>query len=385
MIGQTDIHNKGVLALKWFKVASGLMPTMDTKHVLMLKFLLDGNDSLSHRQMSILRTRLAEGRDKSILVHDERHWEIVRPMLATNSSIRRFLFYRPTSALALEEEMCYAEVFRFLSERSCVTEYLDLSGKLSAATLDSFHLLAWGLTGIMLRRLKIEVIVSFLDTIMSRPNEANLNCMQFDDVAMDYGAENIMLEILDTLPIEQLLLRKTTLPERGFSRVFSTVGNSNLEMLHIRRCKLSTVEIVQCLFLPTVSDSSLTQLVLSGVFIPEEAAGALASCVEESAFLKTLALDGCRLGPQCVKMVVEGLKNSALTTLNLGNNHLGEEAHRLFRNIGKRRTMTNMVLDLCSMCKKSVKDYQWAKFQYSLHGEELHVSLRGCELERLKK
>lgn len=383
MLGQTDIHNKGVLALKWFQLVSGVRPTMDTKRVLMLKFLIHDDDSLSDRQVSILKTRFAEARDRSILVHDRRHWEIVLPMMKTNSSIRRFLFYRPASAL--NEEMCYADVFRFLSSRECSTEYLDLSGRLSAATLNSFHLLAWGLTGMMLRRLSSDVIVSFLDTIMSRPNEAQFTCMQFDELSVGHGAENAILEVLDTLPMETLLLRKITFPERGFSRIFATIGNSNLATLHIRRCELSSIEITQCLFLPTVADSSLTKLVLSGVLIPEEAAGALAFCVEESSFLRTLVLDGCGLGPKCVEMLVVGLKKSSLTTLNLGKNKLGEVAHRLFKNVGHRLTMINMILDLCSMCSNAVKDYRWAQKQYAYHGMELHVSLRECELVRKNK
>lgn len=380
MLGHSDIHRKGVVALKWFKAVTGKTPAMDTKRALLMKFLLSGDKekSLSDRQMLVLKKRLEEGRDELMLVHDMRHWDIVRDMLMTNTSIDRFILFSPRDSMKVN---CYASIFECLSKRVVNTEYLDLQGILSTQTLIAFPLVAFHLTSLMMRRLSFGVISVLLATILSRPNDAKLEILQLDSVSLDEAAENYMLDILDTLPIKKLLISATTLPVRGFTRVISVVGNSGMDKLHFRECKLGICEIVQCLFLPTVSDSSLKELVLERVHIPESAASALACCVESSNFLTTFSLQGCRLGPKCVQMVVEGLKKSSLSSLNLGSNDLGEESHNLFINVGKCGTMRNLILDSAGICSHAVREYRWARSVYKNNNTELHVSVRKCKLK----
>ena len=377
MLGHSDIHRKGVQALKWFKAVTGKTPLMDTKRALILKFLLSGDEdkSLSDRQMLVLKKRLEEGRDELMLVHDMKHWDIVRDMLMTNTSIDRFILFSPRNSIKVN---CYESIFLSLSERAVKTKYLDLQGILSTRTLIAFPLVAFHLTSLMMRRLTFGVISVLLATILSRPNDAKLEVLQFDSVCLGEETENHMLDILDTFPIKKLLFSDTTLTARGFTRVISVLGNSVMDKVHFRQCKLSICEIVQCLFLPTVSDSSLQELVLERIHIPDCAAGALASCVESSNFLNTLSLEGCRLGARSVKMVVEGLKKSSLSTLNLGNNYIGEESHNLFINVGKCGTMRNLILDSGSICSHSAREYRWAKSVYKNNKAVLHVSMRKC-------
>lgn len=379
MLGHSDIDRKGVKALKWFKAVTGKTPQMDTKRALIMKFLLSGDEekSLSDRQMLVLKKRLEAGRDELMLVHDTRHWDIVRDMLMTNTSIDRFILFSPRNSMKVN---CYESIFLSLSERAVETKYLDLQGILSTRTLIAFPRVAFHLTSLMMRRLTSGVISVLLATILSRPNDANLHGLYFDSVSLDEEAENHMLDILDTLPIKKLLLSDTTLTARGFTRVVSVLGNSDMDKVHFRQCKLGICEIVQCLFLPTVSGSSLQELVLERIHIPDSAAGALASCVESSHFLNTLSLEGCRLGARCVEMVVEGLKKSSLSSLNLGDNYLGEETHNLFINIGKRGTMRNLILDFATICSHSVKEFRWARSLYKNNDTELHVSVRKCKL-----
>lgn len=377
MLGHSDIHRKGVQALKWFKAVTGKSPAMDTKRALIMKFLLSG-DSLSDRQMLVLKKRLEEGRDELMLVHDKKHWDIVRDMLMTNTSIDRFIFFSPRNSIKVN---CYASIFQCLSKRVKKTEYLDLQGILSTQTLMAFPLVAFHLTSLMMRRLTSGLVSVLLATILSRPNDAKLEVLQFDSVSLGEESENQMLDILDTFSIKKLLFSDTTLTARGFTRVISVIGNSDMDKVHFRQCKLGICEIVQCLFLPTVSDSCMKELVLELVHIPESAASALASCVESSNFLNTLSLEGCRLGPACVKMVIKGLKKSSLSTLNLGNNYLGEESHNLFINVGNCGTMRNLILDSASLCSHSSREYRWARSVYKNNDTELHVSVRNCKLK----
>lgn len=374
MLGQTDIHEKGVKALRWFEVVTGVRPTMDTRRMLMMGFL-SRRQSLTEKQVVVLRRRLEEDRDECMLVHDMRHWDFVKDMLKTNSSINRFVFFSPHS-----DTNCYASVFDFLDKREKKTEYLDISGNLSLATRQAFHLLAWNLTGIMLRKLSCQSMADLLETIISRPNDARLTCLQFDNVHLDLSVENPMLEIVDTLEISKMMFNNVTLTDRGFSRLFSVLSNSSIQKLHFRKCKLSVCEAVQCLFLPTIPDFGLRELALSGVHIPEEAASALASCVESSNFLMKLSLDGSELGPACVRMLIKGLKNSSLSTLDLKGNDLGEEAHNLFLNVGINGTLRNLYIDSCSFCQRAVKEYRWAKDAYKKNLSELYVSVASVKL-----
>jgi len=380
MLGHSDIHRKGVQASKWFKAVTGKSPAMDTKRSLMMKFLLSGDEeeSLSDRQMLVLKKRLEEGRDELMLVHDTRHWDIVRDMLMTNTSIDRFIFFSCSTSMKVN---CYASVFESLSKRVKKTKYLDLQGILSTHTLVAFPLVAFHLTSLTMRRLTFGVVSVLLATILSRPNDAKLEVLQFDSVSLDEEAENQMLDIVDTFSIKKLLLSDTTLTTRGFTKVISVVGNSDMEKLYFRQCKLGICEIVQSLFLPTLSDSCLKELVLECIHIPESAASALASCVESSNFLTAFSVQGCRLGPACVRAVIEGLKKSSLSSLNLGNNYLGEESHNLFINIGKCGTMRNLILDSAVICSHSVKEYRWARSVYRNNDTELHVSVRKCKLK----
>ena len=381
MLGHSDIHRKGVLASKWFKASvakSMTTPLPYSKNALWLKFLRDPKESLTDRQLLVLKQRLEGGRDELMYVHDLRHWDIVRDMLMTNSSIERIILYSSSMATKIN---CYADVFDSLSNRKTKTRYLDIQGKLSTRTVLAFPLVAFDLTSLTLRRLSKGVISALLSTILSRPNDAKLEIVQLDGVSLDSNAEHYLLDIMDTLPIKGLLFSETSLPSRGFTRAMSVMGNSDLDRVHFRKCNLDICEIVQCLFLPTVSDSSLKELILEGVHIPESASGALASCVESSNFLTTLSLEGCRLGPKCMKMVVQGLRASSLSTLNLVDNEIGEEAHKLFRNVGNCGTMRNLFLDACGLCSHSVQDYRRAKSVYKNNNTELHVSVKGCKLD----
>lgn len=376
MLGHSDIHRRGVRALTWFSNATGMTPVLDTSRVLMVKYLSE-NESLSDRQISVLEKRFKACKDEVMLVHDLRHWGIVQEMLKTTSSINRFIFFsRPDKALT-----CYADVFLFLHQRKPKAEYLDLSGELSLQTLLAFPLLAFDLTGIMLRRLSTVAMRHLLGTILSRPNDAKLDTLQFDGAALDVSVVNCMLDILDTLPIKRLLFSSTSIPGRGFTGVISVLGNTNIERLQFRKCPLTICEIVQCLFLPTVSSSYMKELFLMSFHIPEEAADALASCIESMHGLETLSLENCRLGSKCMEMVVQALKLSPLLTLNIGNNYIGEHAHVMFKNIGDNGRMRNLFIDECFLCRKSMKEYRFAKAMYKRRKTKLHVSAKECELE----
>lgn len=378
MLGQVDMHQTGVKALTWLKTLTGTAPYIEGARVLVARFLLDdcvSGDCLTERQLLVLKRRFSDNRDHSMFLHDKNHWRIVRPMLKANSSIKRFIFYSSSSDVA---DNCYARIFRELSRRKTTTEYLDLSGSLTAATIQQFPLLAWGLTGVMLRRLSNPSMAGLLATIISRPNEAKLDCLQFESVSLDASVESIALEILDTLPITKLLFSSTALPERGYLKVFSVLGTtSSVQKMILRNLPLSTCEVVQCLFLPTVSDSSITDLSLSRTHIPERAADALAWCIEGSKFLRHLDLDGCGLGPVCMDLVVKAVEKTSLSSLNLGRNDIGEFSHKLFESVGINKKIRNLFLDQCKVCGRSARELQWAHEQYRAEGEQMYVSLRG--------
>ena len=375
MLGQVDLHRTGVKALAWLKTVTGTLPFIEGSRVLVARFLVDEADCLTDRQLLVLKRRFSDNRDSCLFVHDKWHWDVVRHMLKANSSIKRFIFYSPSECVA---DNCYARVFRDLHRRKSTTEYLDLSGSLSPATLQEFPLLAWGLTGVMLRRLTNASMEGILATIISRPNEAKLSCLQFESASLDASVESLALEILDTLHITKLLFNETVLPERGYLRVFSVLGGStSVEKVLLRKLRLSLCEVVQCLFLPTVSDSTITDLSLSNTPIQEQAADALAWCIEGSKFLRHLDLEGCGLGPSCMKLVVKALEKASLVSLNLGRNDIGEFSHKLFQSVGISRSLRNLFLDSCTVCRRSTKELKWTHQQYLAVGEQLYVSLRG--------
>ena len=385
MFGQVDLHRTGVKALTWLKTVTGTAPFIEGARVLVVRFFLDDPDclSLTERQLLVLKTRFSDNRDNCLFLHDKSHWGIVRSMLKANSSIKRFIFYSSSSDVG---DNCYAGVFRDLSRRKNKTEYLDLSGSLTSATIQEFPLLAWGLTGVMFRRLSNTAMAALLATIVSRPVEAKLDCLQFESVSLDASVESIALDILDTLPITKLLFSSTALPERGYLKVFSVLGStSSVEKLILRKLDLSTCEVVQCLFLPTLLDSSITHLSLSRTHIPEEAADALAWCIEGSKFLGHLNLDGCGLGPVCMNLVVKAVEKTSLSSLNLGGNDIGEFSHKLFKSVGNNKKIRNLFLDQCRVCGRSSRELQWAHEQYRSVGEQMYVSLRGYKKVRCEK
>ena len=375
MLGQVDLHGTGVKALTWLKTVTDTSPFIDGPRTLVARYLMDDADCLTDRQLLVLKRRFSDNRDTCLFVHDKYHWGIVRLMLKANSSIKRFIFYSPSSDVG---DSCYAHVFRDLSRRKSTTEYLDLSGRLSSATIQEFPLLAWGLTGVMLRRLTNASMEGLLAIIISRPDEAKLNCLQFESVSLDASVESLALEILDTLCITKLLFSNTVLPERGYLKVFSVLGSTtSVEKVVLRKLRLSPCEVVQCLFLPTVSDSTITDLSLSKTRIPEQAADALAWCIEGSKFLRHLNLEGCGLGPSCMNLLVKALKKTSLMSLNLGGNDIGEFSHKLFLSVGISKSLQNLFLDSCTVCGRSTRELKWTHKQYLEEGEQLYVSLRG--------
>lgn len=377
MLANVDIHARGVSVFRWFQIITGLTPVLDTKRVLVTKCLGDQEISLTERQILILKRRLEGGLDKRLMVDDRVHWEFIRNMLENNSSISRFVFSGNRQDIGVN---CFADIFVHLSQRSCVTEYLDISGPLSFDTIQSFHHLAWGLTGIMLRRCLSATILSMMNIVISRPNEASLTCLQFESCHLDSNAQEPILSILDTLSVETLVFSKTTLRRLGYSKVLAVIGNSTLKKLFFRKCVLSLTEIVQCLFLPTIPDSCLLQLSLTYMFIPEEAASALMSCLETSSFLTLLSLEGCVLKPNCLRALVSGLKKSSLAKLNLTSTNIGCFAHKLFKNLTIKMNLRTLILDKCTICSRSEKDYRGTMLAYRQRRIQLVVSLKNCNV-----
>ena len=385
MLGHADLHVRGVPALLWFKTVTGLKPVVDLKRVLITKFLWSSSESvqdLTDHQMLVLRRRFEGGRDERIMIHDRQHWNLVRDMVALNSSICRFIF---SSSPLDTGDNCFADIFALLSRRACATEYLDFCGPVTLATTQAFNLVAWGLEGLMLRRMGNASMSDILDLILSSPNEAKLTCLQFEGNDLDTSVERPMLNIVDALPITTLLFSKTSLTDGGYSRLFSTVGNSVVEKLYFRECDFSCTEVVQCLFLPTLSASSLLELTLSYMHIPDEATDALVSCLENSNFLTSLSLEGCDLGHGVLHGVVDGLKKSCLVTLDLRRNKIGCHAHNLFANVGNRGVLRQLLLDGCTLCKHASKDYKKAVWAYKRRKSSLKVSLKDCKLVMKRK
>lgn len=384
MLGHADLHAKGVPALLWFKTVTGLKPVVDLKTVLITKFLWssDSFQDLTDHQMHVLRRRFEGGRDDRIMVHDRQHWDLIRDMVEKNSSISRFIF--SSSPLDIGEN-CFADIFTLLNGRACVTDYLDFCGPVTLATTQAFNLVAWGLEGLMLRRMGNASLSDMLGLILSHPNEARLTCLQFECNDLDASVESPMLNIVDALPIKTLLFSKTSLTDGGYSRLFSTVGNSCVEKLYFRKCHLSCIEVVQCLFLPTLSASSLVELTLSYIHIPEEAADAVVSCLENSNFLGSLSLEGCDLGGRVLHGIVDGLKKSSLLKLDLRHNNIGCQAHSLFINVGRHGVLKTLLLDGCTLCKQASKEYKKAVLAYRKRQSSLKVSLKDCKLVAKRK
>lgn len=375
MLRHADIHRKGVPALKWLQVVTGARDDLATTTLFAMRFLLHSGDkeTLNDHQMLVLKKRFEGNRDNCLLLQDKRHWDLARGPLMKNTSIKRFVLYSDKSNV---EVNCYDHVFRTLSRRECPTEYLDLSGRLSNNTISSFTLVAFNLTGIMLRRVENPVLANLLHIILSRPNDAKLTCLQLEGIRLDPVVEEVVLDVLDTLPISKLLFSKCSFPVLGLLKVLSQVGSSSsLEKLYIRRCRLTICDAVTCFMLPAVKDSSLLELNVIGTQIPEEAAHALAICVESSIFLHTLSLNNCRLGPQCMKLLVNSLGKSSLSSLDLGRNDIGELAHLLFRNVGKAGTMRNLFLDHCRLCTRSATELRLLRNLYKAMGACLYVSM----------
>jgi hypothetical protein len=396
MLGQVDLGHTGVRALTWLIRVTCLKPIMDTRRTFVAKHMVEdiggdgdvddddmddgGEDhiklSLSRRQMSVVERRMKDNRDVAMLVHDKRHWDLLKDMLFTNKSIKRFIFYSKPED---NDEHCYNDVFRFLHDRPCDTDYLDMSGPLSPETMNSFGLLASGLTGIMIRRMPNTHSLSLLESIFIRPDEAKLSCLQFESVDMDENVHNVMLDMLEVLDINRLLVQSTSLPPgTGFSNMFAVIASScSIEKLYIRKCKLSLCEVVQCTFLPVFADSTIQELYLSGTPIPEEAAQALALCMGSKS-LTTLGLNGCGLGVKCITAVVDALTQSSVSDLDLGGATLRGLAHNLFKVVGMYRRIRYLWLDECLLCKRSVKEYGNAIKEYKNKGIRLKVSLDKC-------
>lgn len=372
MLGQCDLFHNGVKALKWFRVASGLTPALETSRLIMTTFLMKSK-SLSDKQLLVLKQRFRSNMDECLFVPNMEHWGLIRNLMEMNESINRFVLFSKS------EVTCYAEVFNFLSQRENKTEYIDISGNLTQATIESFYLVARDLTGVMLRDLSSPTMLHLLDTILVNTHEERLTSLQFDSVLIESSVQDIVIEVLQTFDIAKILFSKVSIAERGFTRFLSVLCDTSLKKLHFRKCELSACETIQCLFLPTMKDSRLKELVLTGVKIPEVAAEALASCVEAHNFLHTLDLEGTKLGPECVRLLVKALRKSSLSTLNLKGNDIGELGHKLFRNIGTCGTLRELVIDACHFCRRSMKDYKWAKARYDESSLDLHVSVFGCK------
>ncbi|CAM9106023.1 unnamed protein product [Sphacelaria rigidula] len=228
----------------------------------------------------------------------------------------------------------------------------------------------------MLRRVENPVVVNLLNTILSRPDDAKLVCLQLEQTRLDVVVQDVLLNTLDILPISKLLFSNCSFPPMGLLKVISLLGSSvELERLFIRRCKLSISEAVSSLMLPTMKDSSIVELSLIGIEIAEEAAEALELCVGGSVFLHTLSLDECDLGPRCMTSVVRSLEKSSLSSLSLKKINIGELAHDLFYNVGKAGTMRNLFLDGCTLCSRSAADLQWMTKAYRRRGADIYVSM----------
>lgn len=377
MLGHVDLGHHGVRALRWLMTITKHKPALDTRKVFVARhMMIDDKVGLSHRQMQVVEQRLRDGRDAAMLVHDRQHWDIIKDMLFSNESIKRFIFYTSPND---NGESCYREVFEFLDNRACKTDYLDLSGPLTQATRNTFDLLASNLTGIMLRRMPNQHMLSLLSSIFMRPDAAKLECLQFESVSVGTNVLHIVLDILEVLVIKRFLLQSISFQSSGFSSIFAVISSAcSVEKFFLRKCQLSLCEVVQCLFLPIVPESSITELYLSGTSIPEEAAQALGSCVESSKFLTTLALDGCDLGVKCVTAVVDGLERSSITDLDLGGAIIKGLAHKLFHFVALHRRIRYLSLDDCLLCKRSVKEYSEARKEYAKGDIPLKVSLERC-------
>lgn len=375
MLKHADIHKKGIQAFKWFQVVTGARPSWALVSMFAMRFMWDedDNESLNARQMLVLRKRFEGNRDNCLLLHDKRHWDLARGPLMKNTSIKRIVLYSAKTDVGVN---CYDHIFRALSRRNCPTEYLDLSGRLSNNTVGSFPLVAFDLTGIMLRRVENPVVVNLLNIILSRPNDAKLVWLQLEQTKLDVVVQEVVLNVLDILPISKLLFSNCRFPPMGLLKVISLLGSSmELERLFIRRCKLSVSETVGSLMLPTMKDSSIVELSLTGIEIAEEAAEALELCVGGCVFLHTLSLDECDLGPRCMTSVVRGLKKSTLSSLSLKNNNIGELAHALFYNVGEAGSMRNLFLDGCTLCSRSAAELQSLTKTYRRRGTTLYVSM----------
>ena len=348
MLGHTDLHQKGIVGLKWFNANTKENVRIDTRRTFIAGFLSEGVLYRDTEKSLVVRERMMDNYDKSIIFQDKKEWRLLKPFVETNSSIVKFVFKREDVS-----KICYADIFQTIHRRGSV-EYIDISGDLSDESIEEFLPLFETLLGVAFRNTPA-VTLCLLLNLVSGYASIDFSSIMIEGANLSIGAESHVVNVLNATDVEKLSITRSSFSRNGFVKLLSSVSGSYVRKLSFRRCKLSTADVIACLFMPTIQPNRIKELSLAGVSIPECASSVLYACVSNPS-LERLSLEGCNLGKNCLSSLADSLLHSDLHILDVRSNNLGEISHNIFINIGVRLTIRNLHMDNCVICVRSKVD-----------------------------
>jgi len=292
----------------------------------------------------------------------------LKPFVKINNSIVKFVFKRQDIS-----KICYADIFQTIHKRGSV-EYLDIYGDVSDDSFEELQALFDTLLGVAFRNTPTATLCVLLNLVCGYAS-MNFSLLTVEGVNMTVGAECYLTNILNGIDIEKLSITKSTFSRNGFLKLLSSVSGSYVRKLSFRECKLSTGDIISCLFMPTVHPNRIKDLSLAGVSIPECASSVLYSCVSSSS-LERISLEGCKLGENCLRSLGDSLLHSDLYTLDIRCNNLGENSHNIFINIGVKLTLKNLYINNCVICVKSKVDFRTMLKKYHEKDKSIKVETK---------
>lgn len=312
MMGHTDLHQKGLCAMRWLVDVSS-QPFLDTRKIVVTRYFPDNVGEMITKQKMVLYQRLEGSLDKSIVFNDLIHWDLVQDSLFKNTAITKCIDNRTNN----QDDLCYGAALNFLSRRNCPIRTLDFSGKVSDETLYSFHRVAWGLNDMAMRNMPCNQVSLILGIISSHPLDSLLVNLHIDGLIWDTGVESSIMETVDLIDVKTLSITNCIFSDRGFVALMSVLSTSRVSKLSFRKSSLSACDVATALFAPSISDSYIVELSLSGVHVPDSVSSTLFASVAGENSLRKLAWAGSDLGHDCVSALVEALKTSSLVVLDV--------------------------------------------------------------------
>ncbi|AAR26848.1 FirrV-1-A24 [Feldmannia irregularis virus a] len=335
----------GVSILSWLSVTVSVVPGSLLANKTILSHLMVSNDA--HKRL--LSERIRENKDECIILDAGPLWEEVEGALRDNTSLKNFCFkatVTPTS---------YTRPFTFLGQRQAVTplRFIDICGPMSNVDLELFGAIAEELMGVAFRGFDTFTMVEAC-SILSE-SALGLKSFEIDRVSINEDIEQVIIHVVDDLSVDRLVFSSCRIDYGVFVKLMAITTSCPLDMLGLNNIQLTEPEVSLVFFLPCINTSSLTELVLTRVRIPDSVsmASSIYTCLTSSKHLVHLNLYRSRLGKKCLHAVIEGLTFSLLERLNLAYSEIGDLVYELYDKVGEQGRMKLLQLDCCTLPRGS--------------------------------